>query len=322
MKVLVLISISFILFSGCGFNKNQPAIPVWYINALQNDATYLYGVGEAYDLKDAKANALNDMASRLVVNVSSTLNKYTQTSQNNLKQISYTKDLSQDINLEVEQIKFVNVKLEKSQFTNGKFFILMKVDRQKLFKHYLKSFYTLDKTINNHLATINKSSKLEQIYKLKSLYPKVMKAKKLVYILHTINNNFDYGNYISKYNNSIDKIGILKSKLTINVTEDGEDLFKDVVIELLNQNSYKVSSVNSNVTIHLKKKIDSSTYKNWYIVKVAVNISIKSNDDINMFNKTLNIIGRSSSNKENALSNAKNDLKNQIAKAGIKLLSL
>ncbi len=314
MKYLFIILI--ILFNGCiGTKDKNINIPAWYINTPKNNNTFIYGSSNAYDLNEAKINALNDMASRLVVTVSSTINKHTTNSTIDLQK-SYSKDVSQDINLEVEKIKFTNAIIEKNQLINNQFFLVMKVNRQQLFQQNLKDFTIIDEKIKNKLNSLSTLTTLIQIYQLQNLYPTLIKAKKQAYVLYAINNSFNHNKYISEYDDAINTISKLKNTITINVQEDNNNLFKEEMINLLNKASYKTINAQANTNIKLKSIIIHSIYKGWNIAKATITISIKT-DNKNISNKTLNIIGRSSSNEQNALANARLNFKRKINEIGL-----
>ena len=301
-----------LLFSGCiSSNIESSNIPKWYINAPQNDNLFLYGISNDYNIKIAKANALNDMASRLMVNVSSTFHQNIKTSSN-----IYTKDISQDIKLEVENIKFTNAKTIKNKLINNQFYVVMRVDRKDLFEETFKAFNLLDIKIEKSKIYLKEKSILEKIHYLQNLYPTLIKAKKSAYILYAINNDFNYDYYLSKYDDMIDDILKLKDLVIIDINEDKNNLFKEEFISLLNKNYFKVSNSNANVQINIKSMARDSLFKGWYISKITVTISIETNGK-NISNKIFNIIGRSSSSKINALANAKFNFKNEIDKMGL-----
>jgi hypothetical protein len=189
----------------------------------------------------------------------------------------------------------------------------MKVDRKNLFKQNLKAFKILDNTIDEKISNLSSLPILQQIYKLQNLYPKLIEAKKKAYVLYAINNDFDYNSYSIKYDKLIDKIDKLKSKIIVKVTSD---IFKDEIIDSLNKNNYKVSSQNHNVIIRPKSDIRHSNYKGWFIVKATITISIKVDGKI-IQNKIINTVGRSSSNKQNALASAKHNFKIKLDKMGV-----
>ena len=164
-----------LLFSGCISSKvENQNIPKWYINAPQNNNLFLYGVSNDYNIKDAKANALNDMASRLMINVSSTFHQNIKTSSN-----LYTKDISQDVKLEVENIKFTNAKTIKNKLINNQFYVVMRVDRKDLFKETFKAFKLLDTKIEKSKINLKEKSILEKIHYLQDFISNFNRGKKI-----------------------------------------------------------------------------------------------------------------------------------------------
>jgi hypothetical protein len=79
-------------------------------------AQFLYGEGENTTLEECEnLNALNTMASRLVVSVSSSLqSNFDKINYFMEHQSSYSKDVSKDVKLEVQKIKFTNAVVEKN----------------------------------------------------------------------------------------------------------------------------------------------------------------------------------------------------------------
>ena len=70
---------SFVLFSFSCSKKSQQntdmysdTVPNWYLNPKKGDSIYLYGVGDGSNLSSALKDALNDAASKLRTDISST----------------------------------------------------------------------------------------------------------------------------------------------------------------------------------------------------------------------------------------------------------
>jgi len=68
-----------LLLTGCAHESAPPApahevkpLPAWYLHPPQNDARWLYGVGEGETMEEATKQALADLLARLSVTVSST----------------------------------------------------------------------------------------------------------------------------------------------------------------------------------------------------------------------------------------------------------
>jgi len=314
-KIIFIVLLSF--FSGCGFlakkeaNLNQQ-LPSWYINSPSNNTIFIYGVGSGFDLDEAKQNALNNMSSRLIVSIKSSIEtkKYSSKSY-------YTKEVKQNIKLDTQKIKFNSVKIEKSSQVGDKIFVLVKVDREKLFNERLKEFKSYDREIELNLQNLEGKNILEQIIVLNKLKPKIVKNKQRAYIIYAINNDFDYSKYYKKYDNILNKINLLKSKIVFKVIAT-EDIFKDAMINLINKNGFKVGK-NNNILIRLDSNIRYSKYRGWQIARVSTSIKLIANNKI-YIEKTINSIGRSSSSHEEAKARAANEFKRKIEKIGLEKL--
>ncbi len=314
-KILITAS-AILLFSGCmgGFSpqKQEVKIPSWYINVPSNSMTFIYGEGEATTLKEAKDNALNSMASKLVVSVGSSIQTTTKSSRDDSGS-SYSKDITKDLKIDVQKIKFTNAVVEKSENIGDNFYILMKVNRQELFLNRKVEFDINDKRVTEQFNALNNYGKLEQIHILQDIYPMIIDGKKQAVILNAINNEFDYGVFVKKYDSYIDAISSLKNDSTITVTTNSsEKYFADGLIDMLNQQKYKISnSTNGDILISINNKIKYSIAKGWNIAKVATTLSVMSNNKI-VSNKTISSLGRSSTTKESALEDASKSFLKQI----------
>lgn len=315
---LLVIGFSSILFmSGCSSNTLSEEIPSWYLNTPNNNAGYLYGSGQGKTLTESKSLALNNLASQLSVNISSIINNYKSASTNENGTSLYSKNVSQDVQVEVENMRFANVKVEKITQIGESFFTLVKVSRTKLFEENYKEFESLDISINTTVQRIATKPILEKIQALQNLYPKLTQAKKEAFILYTIQNNFNYSSYITKYDSTIGKIQTLKDKILINLsTNEKSKFFSNELLKLLNENRYKVSPNNTDTQIKLTNNIRYSTAKGWQIAKVTTNISTLSQGKT-VSNTTISSVGRSTSSKENAKASAAQHFKKELYKLGL-----
>jgi uncharacterized protein (UPF0262 family) len=313
----ILISLFIIAsFNACVGNltsvNQEENIPVWYINAPVNNTIFIYGEGQSTNLSDAKDNALNSMASKLIVSVGSSTSSITKTSLKNSVS-SYSKDVTKDVQIDVQKIKFTNASVEKSKKIANEYYILMKVNRVELFDNKKKEFDINDNRLITEYNSLHRYGKLEQIHILQNIYPSIIKAKKESIILNAINNDFDNAPYMEKYDSYIDKITQLKNDSTIMVsTNNKEKYFADTLIDMLNQNQYKVSnSSNADLKVSLNNKVKYSIARGWNIAKVTSTISVISDDKI-ISNMIINSLGRSSTSKESALENASQNFLIQI----------
>jgi len=315
-KKLLASALVVLSLGGCVGNlslSKEAKIPSWYLNAPANNTIFIYGEGESrLNIVDAKNNALNTMASKLVVSVGSSISSTTQTSRN-ANGSSYSKDVTKDVKVTVGKIKFTNAHTEKSENINDSFYVLMKVNRQELFENKKKEFDIIDDRLEKKYNSLGRYGKLEQIHVLQTIYPTIKKAKTQSIVLNAINNDFDQAPYIKKYDMYIDKIAELKENSTIMVkTNNRKKYFSDSLIDMLNQQQYRVSyGSNSDIIVSLNNKVKYSVARGWNIAKVSTAISVVSNNKI-ISNSIITSLGRSSTSRESALENASQDFLSQI----------
>ncbi len=315
-KSLATLSIA-LAFSGCigGTAKKEVPLPQWYLQAPNNTAQFLYGEGEGSSIEEAKQNALNNMASRLVVSVSSTIDSSTRstTSDNGS---SYSKDVSKNVKVEVQKIKFTNATVKNSEMVNGKLYTLMEVNRPLLFAQKKGEFDSKDARAEELYSTVDGKAKLDQIHILQDIYPLLKEAKTQTIVLNAINNSFPYTIYTKKYDEYMDRLDAIKRECVINVkTNTDEKYFADNLVDLLNQNKFRISDTmaKSDIIIDIKTSPKYSITSGWNIAKVSTTLSVISDGKV-VSNKIIATVGRSSTSQESALEDASKKFRSEIEK--------
>lgn len=310
------VAIASLVFAGCVSSKQEVEIPQWYLNSPANTSLFLYGSGEGENLEAAKSNALNNMASGLVVSISSSLQTTTKTSVLNGKD-SYSKDVSKDVKVEVQKIKFTNATVKNTQLIDGKFYVLMQVNRVDLFTQKKAEFDTRDNRIDELYGSLDGKSKLSQVHTLQDIYPMIKEAKAQTIVLNAINNEFSYATYTKKYDKYIDKIDDIKQTCIVNVeTSIQEKYFADHIVDMLNLNKFKISNNSSKSDISIKINVQPkySMTNGWNIAKVTTAISVISEEKI-VSNKIISTVGRSSTSQESALEDASKRFREELENA-------
>jgi len=312
--ILITITLIFLNIQGCSNSKKtiQTSLPKWYMNSPLNTSRTLYGTGEANSLNEAKTNALNNMSQQLVVSVQSSMNTITKSSSN-----SYSKELIRDIKLSAKKITFSNYKVQKVVQSGNSFFVLLSVNRIKLFNEKQKELNTLDIKIETSLTNMQNSTKIEQIYNLEQLKPTILEARNLAFTLYAINNQFDYQSYYSKYDKHLNNINLLKNSLVIKLVSNTKNtMYIEYLKELLNKNNYKTSTSNEDVLIKISNNIRYSIARAWQIAKVSTTLDVLANNK-SISTNTISTIGRSTSSKQNALASSAKQFKKKINTIGI-----
>jgi hypothetical protein len=303
------------LFIGCGIGKNSNeesvSIPKWYIQAPKS-SQYLYGTGEGYSIDEAKNSALNQIASSLSVTISSKFQKSEGYSNNDNYNTSFFRNVKNDVKAEVKKIDFSNVEIVNNKLIDGKYYILVKVDKSELFKITNEKFLILDKQIQEQL-NIKTNNEYEQLRTINKSIPNIKEALYKANILYILNNSFDLKGYSDKYSSYLNKKENLLNNITISVLNPNNQ-FSNKLIELLNEKNYKVKN-NGTVNVDISSKKRFSITYGMDIARVSVNIQVTANNKI-VYSQNLEVKGISNT-KEQALAKASNDFKKQISKIGI-----
>jgi hypothetical protein len=307
-KYFFLLSIFFLV--ACTSSKNnitKNTLPNWYLNITNNTNEYIYGKAQANDLKEAKLLALEDMSNKLIVQLQSSFSSTTNVSKN-----FYDKTSTKEISQSNKKILFQNYKTLKSEYLNQEYYILLQVNRKLLSKTYKDKLNLLHNTIKSHFLNSQKKDKLQEIYLLIKLQKEILKAKEILYILTALQTSFDKNKYLQYYESIATKLTRNKENLKISINSNHKKgFFKNKLTQELNNSSYSISKNNPDVNIILHNTIIYSKAYGWFIVKVNSNIKVLSNNKI-LSSHTINSIGRSSSNNNNALISASKDFETKL----------
>ena len=290
--------------------KITNSIPEWFYAPPQSNK-YFYGSGEGSTLKQAEISALDFIAREIQTTISSNLN-ITQGTNNNNGNSDFYKMVQQNINTQVKKINFTNIEIIKTIKVNNSIYTLVRINKQTLFNSLKTQFELLDSKIDNEIKISKNYSLLDQLITLNKIQSQISKAISQATILNSLNPDFNIQKYTEKYNNYLNQKTKILHKLTFNINSN--DLFTQKLIEVLNQNGYKISN-NSNIKIKLKKQIRNSDLMGLAISKVTINIQVIAKNKI-LHSTSLEVKGISN-NYSQALANAANNFKQQLQEKGI-----
>lgn len=104
------------------------ALPQWITHPVPDSTSHFYSAGSGPSIKDAKANALNQLSMRLIVDVSSETQSFSKLENGKLNQ-----RLNQTSVQQTERLTFVNIKVINSFVNTEESFVLVSVDKQSVF---------------------------------------------------------------------------------------------------------------------------------------------------------------------------------------------
>jgi len=293
--------------------ETADSIPDWFYSPPKSDK-YFYGAGEGNSVESSKVSALNFIAGEIQTSVSSKFSKSEGYSNHN-GQKDFYRSVKNRTRSEVKKIDFTNIEIMKTVKVNNKLYLLVRIDKLKLFNSLKNRFDVLDSQIDNDIKVSQKYSLLDQLITINKIEPKIQKALSLANILATLNSNFNVVNYSNKYNSYINKKTEILHKLTFSV--DSKGLFGQKLVEVLNEKGYKISP-NSNIKIKIKKQVRNSVTYGMQIARVTVNIQVVANNKV-LNSNSIEVKGVSNTQQQ-ALAKAANNFKKKIVEKGINKL--
>ncbi|TNF47412.1 hypothetical protein EP232_03465 [bacterium] len=102
-------------------------VPEWYLTPPR-DGSNLYGTGEGFTVDEATAQALNQIASRIFVTISSEFSRRMEQDVDNTGS-RFSSHSLQDIDVDVDEVEFTSHTLVRSERAGDRFYVLVEVDR-------------------------------------------------------------------------------------------------------------------------------------------------------------------------------------------------
>jgi hypothetical protein len=310
MRNIVFFSLLF-LFSSCIRGWEQPR----WIFDQPSDTNKIYGVGQSYSILDAKQIALEDVASKLSLIVSSKTSSSISRSGNFL-----TDGFSSNIDTEVGKIKFNNYVVEKSEKISDSYAVMVSVDKAKLFtekKTQVDNIISSSAKLYNSLSGKNILEERDGLVKINNDMNEMIN---LSYILFALNSSYNLDNSLMIASDYKQKYNDLMSSLSVVVEENSDPAVRKIIIDLLNSRGFTVVANNHSQNSKIAYiKIQNSTVKdkiyNGYGVNLTINLNIGSQEKI-INSNTVQVGGTSSISYDEALNSALGALKAKVKNDG------
>jgi hypothetical protein len=320
LSFLLFIFLPFLLFS-CSYNKTKhlSQIPNWYVQPTANDSYNLYGVGEGYTIDEASKAALNNLAGKLITNISSESSLLLQSNNYWVNQQS-----RQNINQVIQNITFTNYRISNSSSYDGKIYVEITVDRNSFTKYYKQELENLNTKMPDLAKTLSGKNILEKRNILKEINDLSIQASKVNAILESIGaRNVDFktnNNLYAFYQNSYKKL-----LNTIEFSIEGKnvpDALIDVVVLGLNQEKIKVvraKNINNPnlVIVQIKSRATHQKIYGSNIAKIKLDFTLQSGSGKTINSNQVEVSGSSVIGKQEAINAAIAQFNDKVAKDGI-----
>jgi hypothetical protein len=196
------IIISAIILTGCGKSAeiNTPEPPKWFLEEPQNNEKTLYGTGESSERNSAIENALANLKEKVYISLSSVT-----TMQDIIAGKELANDYKKTVKIKTPNINIQNYKIEKTKFTDGQYYAIVSVEREKIVDllndNLLKKGQKIKPQIERYNFTKNIITKVQMINKINAQCTEYTELERFYNALgFTMNDNFCQ-EIIDEYNN-------------------------------------------------------------------------------------------------------------------------
>ena len=289
-------------------------VPNWFYSPPKSDK-YFYGAGEGRDVESSKASALKVIAGEIQTAVSGTFSRSEGYSKSNGKMQDFYKSVRSSTRSEVKKIDFTNIEVVKTTKVDNNIYILVRIDKNRLFKTLKVKLTMLDNKIASQIEESKNYSLLDQLITINKVTSKIEKSFSLLNILTTLNPSFKIETYLNRYNSYLNLKTKILHKITFSI--EGNDIFSQKLINIFNNSGYKIAT-NSDVKIFITKNIRNSETYGMKIARVTINIEVKANNKI-LNSASIECRGVSNTT-EQAIAKASQNFYEKVQKIGINKL--
>jgi len=297
MKYLLFISF-LLIFNSCNQLKQEVSYRKME-SQIYDDKIFYISVGSGTNEKEAIAVALESIASRISSDVSSIFSMRKQDTY-----LKYNKTTEQEIKIEVKKINF-SYSLISSWTKNKKKYVKIKIDKKESAMRYANRLNRVLGQIEDelkHLSSLKKYLFLKN-YSFNRLYFKLDTIR----IVDPIYKDID--NFEQRIKRLETKRYKYRKELSFTVTSDTSQI-KDIVIEILNNKKFNISSNGAiKLAVNLGKIRVDKIYGEYY---GESSFTIKIVKEQEIITKIIQLSSKSSFNQAGVRANIIQDLKKKF----------
>ncbi len=314
-KKLINLVFCLILFS-CNKNiKDNQNTPSWYVNPKQNNHENLYGVSEGFTIEEATKFALADLASRLIVSISSESTMLREENQN-----STNEEIRQKIKQDIEKITFTNFRISRSEKSGQKFYVEVEINKKNFLNEQKDRLEIIEKKIND----LDKNSNSNPIQRRNALikinqYCKELEIKAMILKGGNISINLkEKLIFIAKFQSELDRAS---DDLEFFIDNKSNNQIADVIKNSLNKEKIKTSTKYSQdkanqIKLTIKSSIEENKIFESYITKIRIKFENNIKEKI-VASNSIEVTGSSIINYKESYNSAITSLQQKIDNDGI-----
>lgn len=274
-------------------------IPNWYINEINNNPQYIYGVGEGENLTEATNNALANMIQRLQVSVSTNSTFETSSNKNTISQQLSTKTNTQTSNVIIQ-----NYQIQNQQQINNRFYVQLRVDKPSAINEIKENINSKGlEIVHEYKNGMNRDSLIE-FKAAENISKNITSIKDASITLLLLDNSTNTEYFLKKIANYTNKFYDIKTNLKIYINKNSGYFYNPLKKYLLSKGYNIVSNeadANIIITCKNKKFLTTSSNKDLYSIDTKIEVIAQENYTNNITMKTFNLESASNEGRQRAI---------------------
>lgn len=316
-KIFLILILNFTIFSCSNSTQNKESLnelPKFYVSPTQNDSQNIYGIGEGFNYEEATKTALSDMASRLLVSISSTSTLIREENKSD-----FNEEIRQNISQNIEKIDFSGFEVSKSQKYNQRIYLEVKVARLQFINLQKEKIVFLDNQIinlQNQLAEQNIVKKRKTLMEILDLARQSEILTRIVFA----DKDSELSKKLKIISDAKNQLSKLNDKVEFYFENKADSKIYNVIKNSANRERIIVVNNKSNSKNQIQIKINSSktvvqVYGS-YIAKVKISFDNISQNQI-IASNSIEVSGSSVVSENEAYNAAIVNLRQKIEKEGV-----
>lgn len=316
-KIFLILILNFTIFSCSNSTQNKESLnelPKFYVSPTQNDSQNIYGIGEGFNYEEATKMALSDMASRLLVSISSTSTLIREENKSD-----FNEEIRQNISQNIEKIDFSGFEVSKSQKYNQRIYLEVKVARLQFINLQKEKIVFLDNQIinlQNQLAEQNIVKKRKTLMEILDLARQSEILTRIVFA----DKDSELSKKLKIISDAKNQLSKLNDKVEFYFENKADSKIYNVIKNSANRERIIVVNNKSNSKNQIQIKINSSktvvqVYGS-YIAKVKISFDNISQNQI-IASNSIEVSGSSVVSENEAYNAAIVNLRQKIEKEGV-----
>jgi len=315
MFKLLLYGMLLLGYAGC--SQPKPHRASWYVTPPHHTPTTLYGVGEGADFNAAKTMALAHLAHSLSMTLQSSFTKQEYSMRTNGKEQTLQEQRHR-IRTEATLLHFRDVSIEQEQVLNGRIYLLVSVERARLYDAQEAALHETIETYQQQFESLQKQSSLTRFVLLKHINAQLPELKRQLELLKILDPTRD----VSGYDTWIERYGRLyeTQRHTLHLSLEADAVstgFKEVFAEQLLALGVHVDASGHDGVIRITSKHKQEKLLGYYMQKCFVRIRVADAKGAPLASREYVLVGTSSIDFSQSHHNCVQQLASKVASEGI-----